>query len=202
MEMIFPSNIKCVYCKMPIPKSNTYSLCKSCFEQIYFHRDEHICTLYEGIMVKLLHGFKYSSKTYLADIFAQMILQKMQSIRKTADLLISVPSSAKRLSHRGYNQSILLCESLSWRLGIPHMELFERVKDTAPLASMPPSQRAHELSGAFRLKDKIPEIQGKQIMLIDDILTTGQTIGQLISLIETVKGEIQLDYIVVSSKRA
>lgn len=199
MEWIFPSDIRCVHCKLPIPKTNPYSLCKSCFRQIRFRAEEQICTSYEGVMVQLIHAFKYQDKTYLADIFAQIIYQKMKHTGTTADYLMSIPSSQKRFRQRGYNQCELLCDALSKRTDLPHLKLLDRIRDTAPMSGLDPVQRLTEISGVFRLKENLPDLVGKKILLIDDILTTGATLSEAVALTRTIDSGIRIDFMVLSS---
>lgn len=201
MEWIFPSKVKCVSCRLPIPRSNTYSLCKGCFEQIRFRGEREICTFYEGPMMRLIHAFKYSDRTYLAKIFAQILYEKYQIVGQEADYLVSVPASKKRLMQRGYNQSELLCEELSVLTGIAHLPIFKRVKETLPLSGLDPLQRAVEISGAFGLKENLPEFRGKKFLLIDDILTTGATISELLLLLRGIGSGVEGDFMVLSSNK-
>lgn len=201
MEWIFPSNVKCVHCKLPIPKNNSYSLCKECFEQIRFREEDQLCTFYEGVMVQLIHAFKYQDKTYLADIFAQIMHQKIKHTGTTTDGLMSIPSSQKRFRQRGYNPCELLCDALSKRTGFPHLKLLDRIRDTAPMSGLNPVQRLMEISGVFRLKENLPDLTGKKILLIDDILTTGATISEAVALIRAIDSGIRMDFMVLSSNR-
>lgn len=202
MEIFFPSDVKCIACAVPIPRSNSYALCADCFRSIRFRRDdERICTRYEGGIVSLIHAFKYRDKTHLAKPFARMLKQKMDYHGIGADLLTSIPSSRERMRRRGYNQSELLAQCLSDISGIPFCSLLERVKETRPLTGLDPLERALELAEAFKIQEEIPKIRGKKILIIDDILTTGATMREAADVIRRVQSEVEIDFLVLSGGR-
>lgn len=199
MEWIYPSRIKCVSCKVPIPRQNSYCLCKECFDRIHFRPEqEPVCTYYEDLMVSLIHGFKYTGKTYLSTVFAEILHEKMKRLDLAADYLVSIPSSPKRQRKRGYNQSALLCESLSKRVKIPHLPMLERTRETVALNSLDPLRRAVEVAGAFQKKKEIPSLGAKKILLVDDILTTGATIGEAMATLAEGEPDSQIDFLILS----
>lgn len=229
MEILFPSNIKCIGCKDPIPKSNPYSLCKSCFQKITFikdncticgrkidthfdctcEEDEHIfdniyvCTLYDNLMEKLIWRLKYQSRTYLAKHFAKILSHKMEYEGLNPDLILPVPSSRRRMKERGYNQAELLTRFLAKERNIKAINLLERTKDTKPLSSLGPIDRKIELQNAFSI-NKIyenMEFQYKNILIIDDILTTGATIDEMANTLKEYNSDIKVDVLVLSSGR-
>lgn len=202
MEIFFPSDIKCIACKIPIPRTNPYALCRDCFSAVKFRKEEErICTYYEEPMVSLIHAFKYREKTHLAKNFAQMLHQKMKYHGIQADLLTSIPSSADRMRRRGYNQSELLCRELSKCTDIPCRSLLERVRETRPLTGLSPLERTLELAGAFVLCEEIPKIRGKKILIIDDILTTGTTLREAAGALYRQTEETEIDFLVLSGDR-
>jgi ComF family protein len=94
-----------------------------------------------------------------------------------ADLLTPTPLHPLRLAARRFNQSALLARVVSRESAVPaDMALLQRVKPTAPQVGLTRAQRAANLSGAFRAApEKKPAIKGRNIVLIDDVLTTGAT---------------------------
>ncbi|HJU28254.1 MAG TPA: hypothetical protein VJ718_03740, partial [Candidatus Binataceae bacterium] len=88
-------------------------------------------------------------------------------------ILVPVPLHRTRIWRRGFNQSALIASELGRRLGIAADPLaLRRVRATPPLKGMSPLQRRKTVAGAFRVRDK-KAIEGKTIILVDDVLTTG-----------------------------
>jgi ComF family protein len=97
-------------------------------------------------------------------------------------LIIPVPMFAARQRSRGFNQAQVLAEAglsrlkklrPSWRL-VLKLDVLRRVRDTNALFAMNPSVRRKSLKGAFRV-DNADAIRGREVLLIDDIMTTGAT---------------------------
>ena len=128
--------------------------------------------IYEGTAVKLIHKFK-NGDAYLKDYFADLIVSKFD-IEIPVDYIAFVPMTKKAQSKRGYNQSKLLAESISQRLNIPVCDVVEKVKDTSAQKALSGNDRAKNLEGSFKPKEK-NAVLDKTILLIDDILTTGAT---------------------------
>ena len=99
-----------------------------------------------------------------------------RSLRMVATpVLIPVPLHRSRLWMRGFNQSALVARELSRRLELRTEPLaLKRVKRTPALRGMSPMQRRKTVSGAFMVRDKAA-VEGKTVILIDDVLTTGST---------------------------
>ena len=93
-----------------------------------------------------------------------------------AELLLPVPLHWWREYRRTYNQSFLLSEYVSSRYGIPICrDLLVRTRPTPQQKKLPGKQRRRHLKGAFRAA---PECQGRSIVLIDDVVTTGSTLSE------------------------
>ncbi len=90
-------------------------------------------------------------------------------------ILVPVPLHRSRLWTRGYNQSALIAATISRRTGVRLLlDGLRRTKRIRPLKGTNIRQRGDEVRGAFSISSKT-EIQGKKIILIDDVLTTGST---------------------------
>ncbi|HEY9552608.1 ComF family protein [Allosphingosinicella sp.] len=94
-------------------------------------------------------------------------------------LLAPVPLHRWRIWKRGYNQSALIAGALAKRSGLPcELGLLERVKATPPLKGKGPRERALTVRGAFRVPARMkPRLNGRTVLLIDDVYTTGATVS-------------------------
>jgi ComF family protein len=94
------------------------------------------------------------------------------------DLLIPVPLHARRLRERGFNQALLLVKELSRRTGIPYRKtILQKEKPTVPQVNLSGPEREKGVRGTFHVVEK-KELEGKSVLLIDDVYTTGATVNE------------------------
>lgn len=96
------------------------------------------------------------------------------------DVMVPIPLHGTRLGERGYNQSEKLAEGISSVLGIPiaKKHLVKRTRQTPSQTGLTLEERQKNMKGAFALTDKGKEaLQGKRILLVDDVMTTGATMA-------------------------
>jgi ComF family protein len=128
---------------------------------------------------ELIHRLKYRDETHLADWLGDTLLPGLTAFGQV-DALVPVPLHAERLAERGYNQSALLAKRLAARRGL-HVwtQGIQKVRRTAPQAELSASERTTNLLGAFRVDPS--RFRGAQVLLIDDVVTTGSTALSLAS---------------------
>lgn len=217
MGILFPENIYCISCDEPISDSNKFSLCKNCYESIEFLYDKntifdkevmellkndyiskvHITTIYNDIMKNMIHGIKYSNKTYLAKFFASMMCELIEKKSLDFDYITFVPIHKKRLMERGYNQVELIVKHIGKWLNKPVIKTADRVKTTRSMYELSFQQRHIEMKDAFKSKT-IDCLQGKNLLLVDDILTTGATVKNLCEAIYTSNKDINIQILLLS----
>lgn len=133
-------------------------------------------TSYCDVSRKLILAFKHGRKFALAPLLARLIAARLGEPQRER-LIIPVPLHSLRLWQRGYNQSALLARELA-RLG--HGTLLvdglRRVRHTPSLDHRSAQQRHELLTGAIDISPKRRcMIEGRHILLIDDVLTSGAT---------------------------
>ena len=183
LELLFPR--KCMLCRRPLPKYVT-ELCHSCRKDAPWVPDlrEHTTCLdrrtalwyYEGHVCRCLRRFKFFGARSYAEGFAHLLIQRMEETDFPAfDLLTWVPISPRRRFFRGYDQVELLAIALGKEFGITPVRLLKKVRNTPPQSGIsdPAARRANVL-GAFQAVNTAL-LQDKQILLLDDIITTGAT---------------------------
>lgn len=132
---------------------------------------------YQPPLKEAITLFKYRGKLSLTQPLAQAMLEALPAL-PTLDAIISVPLHAQRLREREYNQSLLLADRLSHHTGIPLLlSCLIRVRPTVPQTSLSRKERLTNLRRAFSVP-KPARIQGKRILLVDDVLTTGTTVHE------------------------
>jgi ComF family protein len=112
----------------------------------------------------------------LGTLWAEKACQRLQML--TADIVIPVPLYWLRRWQRGYNQAEALARGLSYKLGIPcRPRWLWRKRHTPHQTGQPRTARLENVRGAFRAAQR-PELRGKKILLVDDVLTTGSTCSE------------------------
>lgn len=146
-----------------------------------------ICT--DGVSVfyyrdirKTIFHFKYSGYRtdglILAKYMAECLLKNECSGILNTDIIVPIPISVKKEKKRGFNQTAVLSETLSIELGIDYCpDVLKRVKNTVPQSKLTGLERKYNVMNVFEFNDKY-FIKGKNILLVDDIFTTGSTIEE------------------------
>ena len=224
LDIFYPQNLNCIFCDMPISKTNRYSICKQCLEKIIFinkacnycgkptintslNTEIHTnrCPYCEGkkflfdrnisfveygdLSKKMVFKFKYKSKTYMAsiigDIMVDSLLASNRDLLEGMDIITYVPLNKKRLASRGFNQSEKIGSYIGNEIGLPLIGLVDRIKNTERLYGLSSQERRKVLKNSFKFKEEyLGMIQGKNILIVDDIFTTGATIDEMSKILK------------------
>ncbi len=116
----------------------------------------------------------------MGEALAQHLIELLQKQNWQVDAVIPVPLSRQRLRQRGYNQAGLLAFPLAIAFRLAYMpDALRRVRDTASQVGLNERERIQNVRDAFTAN--LQRIQGKNILIIDDVATTGATIGSCAS---------------------
>lgn len=132
---------------------------------------------------RLVHGFKYQRRLFWGRFLAREMARRITlGGGRLPECLIPVPIHRGRLSVRGFNQSLELGRAVGAELGIRVLAYaVERVDVRPSLVGMNALQRQRLVRGAFRLSRR--NLQAPTVAIVDDILTTGATAGELAGLL-------------------
>lgn len=137
---------------------------------------------YSGLLKKILLKFKFSDKLSYESILGDIMIEKLLKYNLDGFVLTSVPMTRKREKKRGYNQSELLAKYISKELDLEYVEVFEKVIDTPFQVGLDENSRRENLKNSFKVKNYSPNI-----LFVDDVITTGSTIGELVKLAKNEK---------------
>jgi ComF family protein len=135
---------------------------------------------FDEVTRTLVHALKYQDRLDLAPMLGGWMAKAGRELLETADAIVPVPLHWRRLWARRFNQAAALAKVISAHTGIPaaHQGL-ERIRSTPQQVGLSRTARATNMQGAFRVPDAAKmEIRGKQLVLVDDVLTSGATIDQ------------------------
>ncbi|WP_369719836.1 MULTISPECIES: ComF family protein [unclassified Bradyrhizobium] len=133
---------------------------------------------YDDVARTLVHALKYQDRTDLAPAMGRWMARAGGELLTGADMLVPVPLHWRRAWRRRYNQSGALARVIERQSGVRvRGEVLRRVRATEQQIGLSRAQRATNVQGAFQVSaDRQPEVQGRRIILIDDVLTSGATL--------------------------
>lgn len=138
-----------------------------------------------GKVQRLLHGLKYRGNKEIGLLLGSMFGQELMQEGRlpSAELIISVPLHKRKMAKRGFNQSDLLAEGLAKVTGIPwSATALARHKYTETQTGKSKQERQENVAGVF---NAAPDLNCRSVILIDDVLTTGATLGACIETLKT-----------------
>lgn len=133
---------------------------------------------YDDVARTLVHALKYQDRTDLAPAMGRWMARAGRELLAEADMLVPVPLHWRRAWRRRYNQSGALARVIELQTGVKtRSDALRRVRATEQQIGLSRAQRATNVQGAFQVSaDRQSEVQGRRIVLIDDVLTTGATL--------------------------
>jgi len=136
--------------------------------------------VYDGLLAQAIRAFKFHSDRSLLPALQELMLKADEAWLHAHDVdaVIPVPLHQARLRARGFNQAADLARPVARHRAVPLLGgALVRVRDTEPQYGLSIDQRRGNVKGAFSV-DRPGRIQGKSIMLVDDIMTTGITLNE------------------------
>ena len=163
----------CTTCGMPLEATEAEE-CGACLARPPQIQRTRAAVAYDDLSRGIAIRLKYGRKVALARTMARYMAPLVEA-EDRKPILVPVPLHRARLWLRGFNQSALVAKEIASKLGLAaEPSLLRRVKRTPPLKCMSLSQRRRTVAGAFQVT-KTTELQGRTVVLVDDVLTTGST---------------------------
>ena len=168
----------------PCPKCGiellTQQLCGQCLQKRSPIHQTVPTFRYEELIRNAILQLKHHQGLYLAKPLARLLHHQLKKYyvdsKKWPLAIISVPLHNKKLSLRGYNQALVLSQHLSHMTHIPDIsKLIKKIKHTTDQSSLPLKMRRKNIKQAFKVLERLP----KHVAIIDDVMTTGETVKQL-----------------------
>ena len=119
-------------------------------------------------------------KSYIVEI----MIDKLSIENINFDYILYVPLHKKRERKRGFNQSKIIANQLGKELGVEVLDILERSKNTRRLFELDEKERKKELKNVFKISKDIENYRNKNVLLIDDIFTTGSTVNEISKLLK------------------
>lgn len=187
LDLLFPP--RCVFCHRFLKNGSSEQICSECSSSLpctnnggrqkgdFF--DFCVSPLYyEDDVRKSIHRFKFGECTGYAGTYGKLIAECIrENVNERYDLITWAPISRKRLKSRGYDQSMLIAMATALELDDVAVETLRKRDVPAQSSLGGEAQRRANIAGAYTVID--PElVEGKTILLIDDVITTGATLSE------------------------
>ena len=171
----------CSVCGEPVYGSIDHDyVCHGCVTHPPGYRRARAAIHYDDHGKRLVIQFKYNQALWLQSLLVELLASALQShyADEAYDGLCAVPLHPVKRRERGYNQSMLLARALSRRVGIPLLgqRSLRRVRPTPSQTRLTARQRLTNVKGAFATS-RPDEWTGKRLLIVDDVMTTGATVG-------------------------
>ncbi|MCR5421421.1 MAG: ComF family protein [Lachnospiraceae bacterium] len=168
----------CLKCGRPVrdPAMRLCELCREKEEKYRFVKGRAVFE-YDDVLKESIYRFKYGGRKEYGEYYAKVMAEALgdQILSWQPQAFIPIPLHKRRYNVRGYNQASVIAEKLSEILGIPVREdILIRSENTRKQKELSVSQRENNLKKALKIKHY--DVKLKNIVLVDDIYTTGSTI--------------------------
>lgn len=217
-EIMFPANIKCLGCGVDLPEKREIEFCDECKKKIEYISEDKCCSLcgtslkqknicphcqnnkrefdearsvckYNDFMASLIAKFKYHNHPYMSLTFGHMISKKFKELKYDVDLIVPVPITKKRMKQRGFNQAELIAKVFAKDTNLPLCcEIIEKQTETSHQADLDYEERQKNILGTFKVVNK-KEVAGKNVLVIDDVFTTGATTSACAEVLKKAKAK-------------
>lgn len=188
ISIIYPN--RCPFCNEVVPMEAYY--CKMCYKNLPFAPDYIeppanisrlvVCCSYLRRARDAVLMLKYGRLIYPADVFGLMMYEKLQRLGVTADVIVPAPSGRKAVKKRGFSSALVIAKRISYRMEIPIVEAVRAVKDKVEQKTLSAKGRAENAKKSFFFDEKC-SVEGKRVLLVDDVTTTGSTLSAIAKIL-------------------
>lgn len=193
----------CTICGKPFASSATAAggqdhPCGQCMQGAPPFLKARSAVFYEEGVKDAIISFKYHGRLTLARPLGRMTADALPGLVEATpllpevpfDVVMPVPLHKERLKQRGFNQSLLLAREVAGALGLSvDYKSLKRIRPTAPQAELKSDERRKNVRGAFEVKSPA-RVRAKKVLLIDDIYTTGATVGECARVLKKEKCKV------------
>lgn len=171
---------RCEICSQPYAGTMDRFVCANCRGRA-FHFECAVAVLHSrGVLRDLIHRLKYGGELWLEEILTEFLFQGLEDPRLEGvviDAIVPVPLHPLRRREREFNQAEILARGLAKRANLRFLPALSRLRYTVTQTHFDRRRRMQNLRDAFELRQNVA-VQGKHLLLVDDVLTTGSTLDE------------------------
>lgn len=173
----------CLFCGRPLPSNlKSKESCRECKNKNFKFSSARSIFYYSGVIEKSIKSFKYRKNKKLAKYYIELIKEKNYNLKlkdfiKGIDCVVCVPMHPLKKWERSYNQSEVFAILVSREFNLPFYNILYKKSNKQSQTFLSLKDRINNIKGEFFLK-KHNLIKHKNILLIDDVFTTGATVNE------------------------
>lgn len=184
LDFIYPP--RCICC-FDVVKPDTL-VCEKCIKDfetrknyIDFHSTDFDCTSlykYDGSVKGVIGCIKFRHSLTICKKVGNLLVEEAKRLHSNTpfDLVVYVPMTRKAKAKRRFNQSEVFARIISKHLNLKfEKNVLIKIRETKPQKSLKAAERKRNLKGAFKV---VKDVEGKSVLLVDDIVTTGTTLKE------------------------
>ncbi len=208
-NLIFPDNIKCVICENELDHNSINGVCEECIKVLPFiinpcprcgsskvDNNTGVCKNckinnfnftrayavfeYDKEIIPLIYSIKFGGNKYKIKPLSKFLAEKYATSDLNVDYIVCVPMSKKQEKQRGFNQSKEFAKNFSLLTNIPFLDCTRKIRETKNQATLNYVDRKKNILDAYKIdKEFYSQIKDKNILIIDDVMTTGATTNEI-----------------------
>lgn len=212
-KSIFVDNIKCFVCDSELDFDSRYCICNQCLKDLPFitgkvcekcgeplatlanyclkcknHVDRNFdkaraVFLYDKEIRRAIIKLKYYGNKYLAKHLSMFLYDAYITSEFSANVIVPVPMTESSFKKRGYNQTELLCYAFKKHGENVMFDCVQKYRETENQVNLGYADRRQNIEDSFLIKDKMA-IKNKDVLIVDDIFTTGATAGEVAKVLK------------------
>lgn len=185
----------CHNCLNDMPRTHLYETEDNLLEQLFYGKTPQPIERAVGLFwyertspyASILHDIKYRHMPRMGQWLAALAIKEMPGLVNDIDIVVPVPLHASKLAQRGYNQSEFIAQGIAEAGGVKVLHALEAVRSHATQTHKGAYERWENIRGAYALASGVePQLEGKRILVVDDVVTTGNTLEACVTQIQTV----------------
>lgn len=187
--LVYQEEHICIKCRLSLPKTEYHLRNDNLLEQkfVYEPKVKSVAAyLYfnkGGVAQKMIHELKYRGQTEIGVTLGRWYGNDLKKVDWSVDYILPVPLHKSKQNRRGFNQSEKFAEGLGEAMELEvKSDVAQRIALTATQTKKSKVERWQNVASIYQITDK-ELVADKNILVVDDVLTTGATIGELISVL-------------------
>lgn len=168
----------CRLCAQPFPDATSKHHCAACLKRPPLFTKVHTAGLYQGSIKSAIQQLKYRNQICLAKPLGLLLGKALIAAEDpfVPDQIVPVPLHLGRLRQRGYNQALEIARPIAAGMGLRcNTTMLQRIRNTPHQQGLSATERRSNLRNAFSLKQGCT---ARKVLLIDDVMTTGETVHE------------------------
>lgn len=189
LEVIYSRKYICVCCKQEIDFGVICKTCESRSSQVLdieniCDKKLYSCKYYSSALRTLVMNYKSKHNFEVGDYFARLLFEKIEKENLNFDYITFVPSSKEAIKRRGFDHAKYMVKELEKLNNKKVIQILYKNDDTKEQKKLNAVDRSKNLRLAFDIDENLDFLNGSTILLVDDVVTTSETLRACIKKIE------------------